>query len=144
MDDDELINLLREALAVDEEVSPRMAEAAVSAVEWLRVDDEMAELVFDSADSPALATVRGDVPRQLTYRFDDLLIDCEVGHDALLGQLVPAALATLELLSADGARTVLDVDDTGGFVAESVPAGPMSIRCSRVGQPTVVTPWLLV
>lgn len=143
MDDDELMIVLREALGPDEQVSPRTTEAAESAFRWLRVEDELAELVFDSDDAGELAGVRGSVQRQLTYRFDDLLIDCEVGHEALLGQLIPATQARIELWSADGRRRVLDLDAEGRFAAEPAPAGPVSIRCTRAGH-SVVTPWLSV
>jgi hypothetical protein len=143
MNDDELMIVLREALAEDEQVPPRSAGAAESAFGWLRADDELAELVFDSADEPALAGVRGNLHRQLTYRFDELLIDCEVGHDALLGQLIPRTPARIELWSADGRRRLLALDGDGRFAAEPAPTGPVSIRCTRAGR-TVVTPWLLV
>ncbi len=143
MNDDELMIVLHAALAADEDVSPRSIAAAESAFHWIRVDDELAGLVFDSADEEAPAGVRGGVRRQLTYRFDDLLIDCEVGPDALLGQLIPATPARIELWSADGARRALDLDDEGRFAVRPAPAGPVSIRCSRAGRTDVVTPWLL-
>lgn len=143
MDDDELLIVLRAALAAEAQATPRSIEAAEAAFEWLRVDDELAELVADSADQPALAGLRGSMHRQLTYRFDDLLIDCEVGPDALLGQLIPAGPARIELWSADGQHRALELDDGGRFVAEPPPAGPVSIRCARAGR-TVVTPWLLL
>jgi hypothetical protein len=142
MDDDELMIVLRAALGADEHVPPRAAEAAEAAFHVLRLDDELAELVFDSADQGALAGMRGAAQRQLTYRFEDLLIDCEVGQEALLGQLIPATPARIELWSADGARRALDLDGEGRFVAEPPPVGPVSIRCTRAGR-TVVTPWLL-
>jgi hypothetical protein len=144
MNDDELMIVLREVLAEDEQVSPRSTEAAESAFRWLRVDDELAELVFDSADTATLAGVRGAPQRQLTYRFDDLLIDCEVSHDTLLGQLIPLTPARVELWSADGARRLLDLDKDGRFVAKPPPSGPVNIRCSRPGHNDIVTPWLLV
>ena len=145
MNDDELLIVLGEVLAEDERVSSRSTEAAESAFRWLRVDDELAELVFDSADAPMLAGVRGAAPlRQLTYRFDDLLIDCEVSHDTLLGQLIPVLPARVELWSVDGARRPLDLDEDGRFVAKPPPGGPVSIRCSRAGHKDIVTPWLLV
>jgi hypothetical protein len=143
MNDDELMIVLREALA-DEQVSPRTTEDAESAFRWLRVEEELAELVFDSADAETLAGVRGGEQRQLTYRFDDLLIDCEVSHGALRGQLIPVMPARVELWSADGARRPLDVDEEGRFVADPAPVGPVNIRYTRAGHNAIVTPWLLV
>jgi len=144
MDDDELMIVLREALAPGEEVSRRSVASAESAFQWLRLDDELAELIFDSVDAESLAGVRGARQRQLTYRFDTLQIDCEVSRDALLGQLIPAVPATVELCSADGACRALDLDDEGRFAAEPPPVGPITIRCSREGHNDIVTPWLLV
>jgi hypothetical protein len=144
MNDDELMIVLREVLAEDERVSPRSIEAAESAFRWLRVEDELAELVFDSADTVTLAGVRGAPLRQLTYRFEDLLIDCEVSHETLLGQLIPVMPARVELWSADGARRPLSLDEDGRFAAKPPPSGPVSIRCSRAGHNDIVTPWLLV
>jgi hypothetical protein len=151
MNDDELITILREALAEDtasgedEEVSPRVTRDALSAFRWLRVNDELAELTFDSADVPSLSGVRGThPPRQLRYRFDDMVIDCEVGEDALLGQLTPALPAAVEVWTPDGTSRALVVDELGRFVAEPVPTGPVIIRCTWAGRPPVVTPWLLV
>jgi hypothetical protein len=144
MDDDELMVVLRDVLAPGEEVSQRSITSAESAFQWLRIEDDLADLVFDSVDAGSLAGVRGARQRQLTYRFDDLQIDCEVGHDALLGQLIPAVPARVELWSAGGVRQALDLDHEGRFMAEPTPVGPITIRCSREGHHDVVTPWLLV
>jgi hypothetical protein len=145
MDDDELMIVLREVLAEDDEaISPSVIEDGESAFRWLRFDEELAELVFDSAETGALAGVRGGVQRQLTYRFDDLLIDCDIRPGALLGQLIPAMPARIELWSAGGARRPLDLDDEGRFAARPAVSGPISIRCSRPGQRDIVTPWLLI
>ena len=144
MDDDELMIVLRSVLAPGEAVTRRSIESAESAFQWLRTEDDLAELVFDSVDAEPLAGVRGVLQRQLTYRFDDLQIDCEVSHDALLGQVIPAVPARVELWSADGVRQALDLDHEGRFMAEPTPVGPITIRCSREGHHDVVTPWLLV
>ncbi|MEN3359110.1 MAG: hypothetical protein V7637_3092 [Mycobacteriales bacterium] len=173
MNDDELIDLLRSALAdpaapTADSAAPAadpatatadpaaVAElhaamccpapapavrAAEAAFGWLRTGAEVAAVVFDSAASQA--GVRGPGPRQLSYRFDDLQIDCEVAADRLLAQVQPPVLTGLELCSADGARRPLTVDEHGRASVRPVPAGPLSLRCVRAGRPDVMTPWLL-
>ena len=152
MDDDELIDLLRGALAdppgVAEgaepggaAVSARAVRAAEAAFGWLQAGAEVAAVVFDSATSQA--GVRRQVARQLSYRFEDVLIDCEVAADGLLAQVQPPVLAGLELCSADGARRSLTVDEHGRASVQPMPAGPLSLRCMRAGRPDVMTPWLV-
>jgi hypothetical protein len=144
MDDDELMMLVQAALAADEKPTPRALAAAADAFRWLCVDDELADVVFDSADSPMLRGARaGRSCRLLTYRSDDLLIDCEIHAGALFGQVVPAMPVTLELRSPDGRHRPLAVDGQGSFMVEPTPAGPLSIRCLRAGRQAFITPWVL-
>jgi hypothetical protein len=144
MDDDELMMMLREVLAADEEVSASVLAAAEAAFQCLGVDDELADVVFDSADLPVLPGVRGGCSaRQLTYRCNDLLIDCEVYARGLFGQVVSAIPVTVELRLPDGRRQPVDLDGQGRFMVEPTPAGPVSLRCQRADRRALVTPWLL-
>jgi hypothetical protein len=140
MDDDEVLAVLRHVVGVDDGAPDRAADAARSAFRWADTDSELAELVTDSADTPALAGMRGPAPRQLTWRYADLVIECEVGADLLLAQVDP--LAGLDLCSPDGSVEPLDVDARGRCQARP-PAGPFSLRARRAGQPDVLTPWLV-
>jgi hypothetical protein len=154
MDDDEMMSILGSALRATPESgagatpSARALEQAVRAGRWVRIDEELAELVTDSAHEPVLTGLRGpaDEVRMLTYRLDDLTLECEVGSDALWGQAVGSAGASpvrLELLTPDGAAAPLDVDADGRFLLSPVPAGPLGIRCIRDGRPPAMTPWFL-
>jgi hypothetical protein len=140
MNDEDLLAVLRDVLGADDGAPDRAAGAARSAFRWVDADSELAELVTDSADAPALAGMRGPAPRQLTWRYADLVIECEVGADLLLAQVDPPA--GLELCSPDGGVRALAVDEHGRCQARP-PTGPFSLRARRAGQPDVLTPWLV-
>lgn len=144
MNDDELMMLVREVLAADEEPSTRVLAAARAAFRWLCVEDVLADLIFDSADQPA-ATGMGSrsSARQLAYSCGDLLIECELDGGVLLGQVIPAGPVRIDLRCGNGGQQQVPVDDQGRFAVEPAPAGPLSIRCRRAGRPAIVTPWVL-
>lgn len=143
--DDELMAMLEDALAPEQAVPPDALAAARSAYNWRLPEDRVADLLFDSADYPVPAGVRGSTagPRQISYQSDDLLIECEVGAGVLVGQLLPPTQLTLELVTAGGGRRRVDVDDRGRFVVRPLPAGPIRLHCGQE-QNDVFTPWLLV
>lgn len=150
MDDHEILRLLREALspagpATDENPPAQVVEAALAAGDWTRLDYELAALVADSADSTAAAGVRAATAdlRLLTYAWEDLTIECELGAGALLGQVVPASGLRLELVTPDGESRPMEIDAEGRFLVQPLPAGPVGIRCIRAGRQAVLTPWLL-
>jgi hypothetical protein len=151
MDDDEIMLFLREVLDFPSTApipSDRAIEQAVTAGRWVRIDEEFAELLADSADDPVLAGVRGPAggARMMTYRFDDLTLQCEVGSEGLWGQVgaggAPPGVA-LELVTPDGAATPLQLDAYGRFMETQLPAGPVCIRCIRAGGPRAMTPWFV-
>jgi hypothetical protein len=147
MDDHEILELLREALSpeIDEEPPASVLDAAFAAGGWARLDYELAELVADSADSVAAAGVRAAPAdlRLLTYSLEDLTIECELGAEALLGQVVPASGSRLELVTPDGRSRPLEVDPQGRFLLQPPPTGPVGIRCTRPGRQVALTPWML-
>ena len=65
--DDELLELVGRALRIAEPVPDRVIAGARAAWTWRTIDEELAELVFDSAVE--LTGVRSeDTARQLTFR----------------------------------------------------------------------------
>ena len=134
---------------------------------WRTVDAELAELAHDSlaadlqiaesqidesqthesqTDDMAVGVRAGQQPRTLSFETDSLLIEVElddtVGARRLIGQLVPAGPARLELRSPDGGTRSGSADELGRFVLE-LPArhGPVSIRCTLPDGAVVETPW---
>ena len=134
LDDTALEEELRGLAARLDPVPERLIEAAIDAYAWRTVDTELAELVFDSlADREAAALVRGpQQERLLSFQASDLTIEVEVTAAGparrLIGQLIPPQRASVEIRHQADVIT-LESDDFGRFVAESVPAGPVRLRC---------------
>lgn len=86
--------------------------------------------------------------RQLSFRTSGLTIELEItgGGDyrRLAGQLIPRQSAVVEIRTAGGVIAA-EADPLGRFSADSVPLGPVSLRCrlgSGAGRSSVVTGWI--
>jgi hypothetical protein len=116
----ELRRLAGEVDAVPDEVMG-YARAALG---WRRIDAELAELLSDSRFDPAPATTRSDGGelRALTFRASELEIALEISKGlpiVLLGQLVPPAVATIEVQRDDGTSVATtETDSLGRFRLE--------------------------
>jgi hypothetical protein len=120
------------------------------------VDAELAALVADSAVDEALIGVRGHdgpwdraAPRLLTFEAGDLALEIAVerqnGRRRLLGQLLPAAPARIEVRQPSVvASRWSDADERGRFTVEDVVPGPISVTCHRDGHPAITTEWTAV
>jgi hypothetical protein len=160
--DQELDNELRRIAARLDPVPDALVRAAEAAFTWRGVDDELAELAFDSlADQQSLALVRGGgEPRLLTFHAADLTIELEVlppevlppaqehaqaagAAHRLVGQLLPGGPARVQVRHPDGVLEVA-TDELGRFVADRVASGPISLRCQQGSEEEtpVVTEWV--
>ena len=142
--DDLLLGELRRIAAVVDPVPEALAHAGRESLTWLRVDAELAELLSDSiVDDERLALVRssGGV-RAVTFEADGLTIELDIlgegAHRTLVGQLVPAGTAEVEIQTSDGASTAVKADPHGRFRAESVPEGRVRLRVT--GHPSSAAP----
>jgi hypothetical protein len=117
------------------------------------LDAELAALTADSRTDRPLEGVRaadvGTAPRLLTFEAADLAVELEVsgtgGSRRLLGQLVPAGPATIEVRQPSGAAaSPVDADDRGRFALDGVAPGPVSLVCHRAGRRAVATAWTTV
>lgn len=149
-DDARLEEELRELAARLEPVPDRLVQAALDAYAWRTLDADLAELVFDSlADRDEAALVRGQQQeRLLSFRASGLTIEVEVTAAGptrrLIGQLVPPQRAEVEIRHQDEVLT-LATDEFGRFIADRLPAGPVSLRCGPGGgqdRSAVVTEWI--
>lgn len=149
-DDARLEEELRELAARLEPVPDRLVQAALDAYAWRTIDAELAELAFDSlADQDEAALVRGQQQeRLLSFRASGLTIEVEVtaagSARRLIGQLVPPQRGEVEIRHQDEVVTIA-TDEFGRFIAERIPAGPISLRLGPApgeGGPAVVTEWI--
>jgi hypothetical protein len=145
--DDELQVLLTRALRAADPVPPHVIAAAEAAWTWRTIDQELAELVFDSAVE--LAGVRSeDVARQLTFRAPGVEIEVMVTDDAarsIVGQLIPPGAYTVQLNGRDDLVLEQRSDRLGRFTFTSVAPGPVRlVVIDEGGHHLVTTEWVLL
>lgn len=145
--DEDLIDLLHNALAELDQVPRKVVDAAHTAFEWRTVDAELAELLFDSSTQGELAGVRSDVAaRQLSYGLGDVEIELLVrdaeAEPRIDVQIVPAGPRTLEVRNGESSETV--TTDEHGRCTLPLPRArrvQLVLRATD-GGPAVATPWI--
>ncbi len=145
--DDVLLAALREALAAREAVPAAFIEAGKSAYAWHRIDEELAQLTFDSLrDTEMTASTRSESAsiRALTFQSARFTIEVEITDDALLGQLIPLQGGTAEMQTQAGDISATSIDEVGCFAIDPKPESPFRLRVCTEGQPDVVTGWLTI
>ncbi len=144
-DDDALEELLAVALRHGDPVPRHVVAAARGAWTWRTIDQELADLVFDSATE--LTGVRDrEGARQLTFQAPGLEIEVMVADPAtrrLVGQLVPAQATTVRL---EGTESALEQesDRFGRFTFDGAPSGPLRFSVTTTDGATVMTDWVLL
>lgn len=120
-EDDPLLAELRRLAGVVDPVPDEVTAYAKAALGWRRIDAELAELLVDSRLETLAATRSvSESARSLTFRASDLDVDVELVPEddavSLLGQLAPAASATIEAQRDDGTTVATaDADELGRF-----------------------------
>lgn len=142
--DDEMLELLGRTLRTAEPVPEHVLHAARGAWTWRTIDEELAELVFDSAlESSGVRSE--DTARQLTFRAPGVEIEVMViegGGRRIVGQLVPPQEATVQLAS-DGGVDERSADRLGRFTFDSHGPGPVRLTVRADGG-DVSTEWVLL
>lgn len=146
--DDEFIARLRR-IAVRADPVPEALLAAARAAFGLReVDVRVAELVRDSAVGAPATAVRGPGARLLSFEAADAVIECEVTARAarrdLVGQLVGAVAAAVQVQVAGAEAVDAGVDEHGRFAVSGLPAGLLRLRCPLADGSTLMTSWTAV
>jgi hypothetical protein len=144
-DDEELLAAMRQALTARRAVPPEFVTAAKNAFAWHNIDAELAQLTYDSVRGPEPATrTRAESAsiRALTFTSARLVIELEVTEDTLVGQVVPAQAATIEVQARDEPERRLDTDEIGCFTIQPIPRGPFRLRCRAAGGINVLTGWI--
>lgn len=147
-DDEELFAELQHAIRARRDVPPEFVEAAKSAFAWRNIDAELAQLTYDSTDSARrsdLAAATRSEPasiRALTFTSAAMTIELEVTEDSVLGQVVPAQPATIELQRQAGPEPAIVADEIGCFSIQPIPRGPFRLRCRAAAGIDVLTSWI--
>ncbi len=144
-DDEELLAVLRQALAERQAVPPEFVAAAKNAFAWHNIDAELAELTYESSrDAEPTPSTRAETAsiRALTFTSAHLTIELEVTHDSLLGQIVPAQQGTIKVQLRDGAETTVPADGIGRFTIRPMPAGTFRLHCRTSADADALTGWI--
>lgn len=121
---DPLLADLRRLAGEVDDVPDEVTGYARAALDWRRIDAELAELLSDSRLDPVSAATRSveGGPRALTFRAGELEIALEISEGrpvVMLGQLAPAAAATIEVQRDDGTTpATAETDPLGRFRLE--------------------------
>lgn len=132
MTDDDLLADLRRVVEAAEPVPDVSVRLAESAIAWRTIDEDLAELVHDSAVDDDALVVRGGVPDQrvLSFVANHVRIDVEYSGRQLIGLVVPPAAVTIELRRPGTAEPVVgETDEFGAFLIDGVGRGPATLVC---------------
>jgi hypothetical protein len=143
MSDDELVNELRRLARSVDPVPDEVTAYARAALGWRRVDAELAELLADSRlETTSLARSAAGA-RMLSFRASDLELEVEVRATTIMGQLVPAAVAAVEVQRDDDEIVARgSADELGRFRLEFAGGGRVRLRVHREPPaPPVETSW---
>ena len=144
-DDEVLLAALRQAIRSRRAVPPEFVDAAKNAFAWHDIDAELAQLTYDSSRaSAAAAATRAEAAsiRALTFTSPRLTIELEVTEDSLLGQVVPAQAAMIEVQTREGAEIAVPSDEIGCFSVHPIPPGSFRLRCRTADSTDVLTGWI--
>ena len=124
-------------------------DAARTAFTWRTVDDELAELMRDSAEEEAGALVRSaSTLRQLSFESPRLGIELEVAHTGprerrLDGQLLPPAPATVTIERPGEDGLSVQADELGRFSLDGLRAGVVRLHVLLRGT-QIAIPWTTI
>lgn len=142
--DDKLMQDLGVVFGVD---APPVAaiEAARAVYTWRTIDEELAQLVFDSALDELVGVRATETDRQMTFESPAVNIEVTIideGARRLIGQLDPPSVNSIELRHGDDVWTT-SADEIGRFMFDGIPTGPLSIRCVLANGTVITTEWTL-
>jgi hypothetical protein len=142
----DLVAALRHADAAGQPLpDPRAEQMADAAWAWRDLDAELAALVHDSALEGASGMRAARVTtRTLMFMSGPHGVDIEVTDDALVGQLCPAEVGSVVLVTLAGEQAPVETDEYGSFVLDRpAEGGVLRLRC-RSASGVLVTDWFVL
>jgi hypothetical protein len=146
IDDDAVIARLREVAATADPEPLELAGAARAAFGLYRFDEELAQLLHDSAEEAV--AVRGavdDETRLLSFGSDDVAADLEISSADDDGCAVTGTVhgpVTQAVLQTPENAQELALDEHGRFRVDGVTGAAVRVRMQTESGVTVVTPWV--
>jgi hypothetical protein len=145
-DDDQLLEVLRDALTSASDMPPGLVEAGKAVYSWRTIDAELAALTYDSAweDDEVVLTRAAESAtlRRLTFASETLSIELELTPGEMLGQVSPPQGGTVRLVAGSDDLGTTPVDELGFFVVRPVPRRPFQLICRTDSGATVQTGWV--
>jgi hypothetical protein len=145
-DDDAVIARLREVARTADPEPPELAGSARAAFGLYRFDEELAQLLHDSAEETV--AVRGavdDEARLLSFGSDDVAADLEIasagGGSCTVTGTVHGPVSRAVLQTPEDTE-VLVLDQHGRFRVDGVTGAAVRVRMETESGVTVVTPWV--
>lgn len=151
LDNEGLLAALGEMLGHGEQPPDWSVDLAKSSYGLRAVDAELAALTSDSSLATGQAAVRsGTAPRLAVFDATDLSVEIEIEPDSragswrLIGQLMPATPARIQVRQEGAEPLWVDADDRGRFTADHLETGLLSLLCTRDGMRAAVTEWIRI
>ena len=139
-DENELMAALAEAMADESAVTDRARTAALAAFTWRTVDEELMELLHDSAMTAGAAVRSAGGARDLVFEVEGASIDIEYNDGVLTGQVSPTE-GVLRLQRPETDDVDLTPDSAGFFRLEDVEPGTVRFVL-EFSDVRAVTPWV--
>ncbi|MDR2988268.1 MAG: hypothetical protein LBV34_25870 [Nocardiopsaceae bacterium] len=142
--EEDLLEMLREAIGAREAVPARLVATAKGSFAWHNIDAELAQLTYDSVVDFEPAAVRSETAsiRALTFTSEELYLELEVTGNSLIGQVMPPLAGHVETESESGPTATVPIDELGSFTIEPMPAVPCRLHFRLQDQADVVTGWV--
>ena len=146
--DEALLAALRRMVEALDPVPAHLAQGATALIGLRRLDEELAELIRDSAEERGrLLAVRGEGDvRLISFETGPVTVELQVtergGLRDLVAQVSGTAVARAEVETPTG-RSPVAVDDSL-FTVDGVPAGLLRLRLFTATGRDLVTSWVKV
>lgn len=138
-EDSSLLADLGHALETFDNVPDAARVTAHGLLSWRSMDDELAELQFDSAVDRA--EVRGLAwPRQLSFEASESSVEIEIDGHHIVGQVIPPAQVDVRLSTATGDVSTTRSDVVGHFRFDDVGSGAIRISAT-LPNGSITTQW---
>lgn len=151
LDDDQLLTALGSVLRASEPAPDWLTELAKASYDLLAVDAELAQLTSDSGLAVGQSALRSAAaPRLTVFDTPDLSVEIQIepgartGSWRLIGQLIPAGPARVQVCQPGDEPFWVDADDLGRFAVDQLRDRPLSLVCVRAGQRPAVTQWIAI